>query len=213
MAQLQSEKYNIAWFNLAEFVMRGEREKAFAIFRLLSYSLKDEALVFQIEGDLFLSFEDFKAVNSYFKAASLYEKSQKYIQAVAIYEHICRLDSNNLNSILALLRLYSTLKNEVKLSKVSLNLSRYLVKNNKLLDLDNILAEIDINIFFLIKIYETVIFDLLKRDYKEKYLYKLIDNILEMYLKLDKKDLNLFLSKISAIDSSLHDYAINSLSK
>ncbi len=58
MKQVPSGKYTIAWFKLAECVSRGEKERALGVYRLLSHSLDDSALVCQLEGDIFLSFND-----------------------------------------------------------------------------------------------------------------------------------------------------------
>lgn len=87
MSQLQTDKYTVAWFKLAEFVARKEKERALGIYRLLTHSLHDQAAAYQLEGDLFFAFADAKAFDSYTKAAELYEQQGKYIQAVAIYEH------------------------------------------------------------------------------------------------------------------------------
>lgn len=91
MTQLPSDKYTMAWFKLAEFVTRKEKERALGIYRLLVHSLQDEAFALQVEADLLLSFGDAKAIEKYTKAAETYIKSGKYIQAVGIYEHCLAL--------------------------------------------------------------------------------------------------------------------------
>lgn len=88
MTQLPSDKFNVAWFKLAELVVRKEKERALYIYRLLVHSLQDEALTAQLEGDLLLSFNDEKAIDCYIRAATLYERSDRYIEAIAIYEQI-----------------------------------------------------------------------------------------------------------------------------
>ena len=52
-----SDKYTIAWFKLAECVAKGEKEKAFGVYRLLMHSLEDQAYAYQLEGDLLDAFK------------------------------------------------------------------------------------------------------------------------------------------------------------
>ena len=62
-----SQKYSIAWFKLAECVGRKEKERALAVYRLLSHSIGDEALTTHLEGDILLSFDDDVAIAKYKK--------------------------------------------------------------------------------------------------------------------------------------------------
>ena len=94
MKYIQSEKYNLAWFRLAECVSRGERERAMGVYRLLSHSLGDDALAAQLKGDLLLCFNDELASKKYLEAANLYKKSQKTIEAIAVYEHLLLLEND-----------------------------------------------------------------------------------------------------------------------
>src|SRR3990172_10433854 len=74
MRQVPAEKYNIAWFKLAEFVARGEKERALGIYRLLIHSFDDKAFSYQLEGDLLSAFNDESARDKYLSAAQLYHK-------------------------------------------------------------------------------------------------------------------------------------------
>ena len=58
MKQVALGKTSLAWFKLAEFVTRGEKERALSIFRLLAHSIRHDALVVQLEGDILLAFDD-----------------------------------------------------------------------------------------------------------------------------------------------------------
>ncbi len=70
MKQLNHDKYNVAWYKLAEFVVRKEKERALSLLRLLTHSFNDQALKDQLEGDLLRSFDDHKnASEKYFAAA------------------------------------------------------------------------------------------------------------------------------------------------
>lgn len=87
MKTLASESYNVAWFKLADFVARGEKERALSVLRLLMHSISNEALTYQLEGDILLAFDDFAALERYQTAATLFKKSGKFQQAVSVYHH------------------------------------------------------------------------------------------------------------------------------
>ncbi|KKP35507.1 MAG: hypothetical protein UR26_C0004G0054 [candidate division TM6 bacterium GW2011_GWF2_32_72] len=106
MKQFPSEKYNIAWFKLAEFVGRGEKERALGIYRLLAHSLDDNALTAQLQGDLLLSFEDSEAISWYERAAQLYKESGRLIESAAVYEHLCVLKCDEANYYIELIEIY-----------------------------------------------------------------------------------------------------------
>jgi hypothetical protein len=91
MVRLLSEKSNVAWFKLAEFVERKEKERALSIYRLLVHSLNDSAYTAQLEGDLFAAFHDDRAIESYRRAALLYEESDRYLPAALVYERMAAL--------------------------------------------------------------------------------------------------------------------------
>lgn len=110
MKHLPSEKYNVAWFKLAECVARGEKEKALGVYRLLIHSLEDPALICQLEGDLLLSFKDLQAVDKYIAAASLYQKNNKLNEAAALYEHVVSLVPDSENYLSKLIDLYQELE-------------------------------------------------------------------------------------------------------
>jgi len=86
---------SIAWFKLAELISRGEKEKALNLYRLLSHSFEERAYILQLEGDILWAFEDKEAVDRYKQAAFLYQKENRAISAVAIYEHLITLQSKN----------------------------------------------------------------------------------------------------------------------
>jgi predicted Zn-dependent protease len=73
MKQMQSDKYTIAWFKIAECVSRGEKERALGVYRLLSHSFNDNAVASQLEADINLAFnEQDQAVVLYRQAIDLY---------------------------------------------------------------------------------------------------------------------------------------------
>lgn len=95
MNQIQANKYSIAWFKLAECVSRKERERALGVYRLLAHSFDNMALVYQLEGDIMLAFNDTEnAIKKYMQAAQFYEKQDELVQAVAVYDHIIALQQS-----------------------------------------------------------------------------------------------------------------------
>jgi tetratricopeptide (TPR) repeat protein len=96
MKQSNQEKYTVAWYKLAEFVARGEKERALALYRLLAHSFEDTALSHQLEGDLFNSFHDAQAVESYQKAFELYKQHGRIIEAAAMCDYLVSLQPDEI---------------------------------------------------------------------------------------------------------------------
>jgi len=110
MRHLPANKYNIAWFKLAECVSRGEKERALGVYRLLSHSLEDEAFVYQLEGDILLAFGDTSgAIQRYAHALQTYKRDERYVEAAAIVEHIFHITDEKLTYAHQLVVLYSQL--------------------------------------------------------------------------------------------------------
>src|SRR6185295_6125944 len=92
MRNVPPDKYNIAWFKLAECVSRGERERALGVYRLLAHSIGNPAFESQLEGDLYLSFQDVQAaIAKYQEAVRLYRQSGRVLQSAAVLEHLITL--------------------------------------------------------------------------------------------------------------------------
>lgn len=91
MKETVQNKRSLAWFKLTEFVVRGEKERALGIYRLLALSIDNKAFAQQLEGDLLLAFDDPVAEEKYLEAAQLYLEAQQPAIAVAIYEHLINL--------------------------------------------------------------------------------------------------------------------------
>lgn len=86
-----STKSTIAWFKLAEFVGRKEKERAFVMYRLLTYGLNDPAFIAQLEGDLLAAFKDDRASEAYGRSLLLYEASGRLQDALFVGERLCAL--------------------------------------------------------------------------------------------------------------------------
>ncbi|QQR54247.1 hypothetical protein IPH25_00270 [bacterium] len=110
------DNFSIAWFKLAECVNRGEKERAFAMHRLLAHSINDPALVFQLEGDIALACKDTaRAVEAYKKAALKYSELNQLDQTAAVYEHLFYLLPNDFFICENLVTLFQRKKNSSKL--------------------------------------------------------------------------------------------------
>jgi hypothetical protein len=82
------QKYVIAWFNIAEYVNRGEKERALGVYRLLSHSIDDPSLVLQLEADILYACQDERCFDVYYRAAVDYLKKEKNGQAGALFEQM-----------------------------------------------------------------------------------------------------------------------------
>lgn len=96
MKQFSTDTYTIAWFSLAEYVSRGEKQRTLGLFRLLSHSLGDPAYVVQLEGDILYAFRDQDAEKKYVQAAKLYSEQGKIVYAIALYEQLIALSPTNM---------------------------------------------------------------------------------------------------------------------
>lgn len=88
MRHVPTDKHTIAWFKLAECIARGEREKAYGVYRLLAHSLSDQAYALQLEGDLLRCFDDARAFEKYRQALQLYYQEQRWLQAAGVGAHL-----------------------------------------------------------------------------------------------------------------------------
>jgi tetratricopeptide (TPR) repeat protein len=112
MKPLSTDKYSVAWFKLAEFVTRGEKERALGLFKLLMHSVNNQALAYQLQGDLLLSFEDAEALVCYQKSAELYLAQNKYSHVAAIYEHLLAISPKSHSYLEKLVEVYNLLNNK-----------------------------------------------------------------------------------------------------
>jgi len=147
MKQVPTDKYTIAWFKLAECVSRGEKERALGIYRLLSHSLDDRALVCQLEGDIFLSFNDReKAVTNYYRAALLYKKDNRLLESAAVYEHLLTIQPEEKGYRTIIINLYNQLGMQAKVKEHALALVNQLLKYGQADTIEQVMKKIDASI-------------------------------------------------------------------
>lgn len=130
MKHTAPQKYTVAWFKLAEFVSRGEKERALGLYRLLSHSFEDYALAYQLAGDILLAFNDEEAIEKYKMAADLYKKNARFLEAIALYEQLIVLTDNILEYTPLLVELYRNVGHSAKLAPVFLRYVHYTIKHN-----------------------------------------------------------------------------------
>ncbi|MFA6263533.1 MAG: hypothetical protein WCW33_03870 [Candidatus Babeliales bacterium] len=104
--QSQKEK-SLAWFKLADLIARGEREKALNVFRLLAHSLQDRAYVLQLEGDILWYLDDKNSAEKYKQAAFLYQREKRWVDAIAVYEHLLTQTPDSYEILASLLIFYA----------------------------------------------------------------------------------------------------------
>jgi tetratricopeptide (TPR) repeat protein len=108
MEREQSQKdKSLAWFKLADLIARGEREKALNVFRLLAHSLPDRAYVLQLEGDILWYLDDKNSTEKYKQAAFLYQREKRWVDAIALYEHLLTQTPDSYDILAALLIFYA----------------------------------------------------------------------------------------------------------
>ena len=128
MEQGPGGKSSLAWFKLAEFVSRGERERALSVYRLLMHTVDDPAFAKQLEGDLLGSFEQPGAFDSYMHAIELYRKNNKTAQAMAICEQVVGMAPHQQFFLDALIELYQESPHSTRIYLAFGNLLAPLVK-------------------------------------------------------------------------------------
>ncbi len=137
MRVLASGSYNVAWFKLADFVSRGEKERALNIHRLLMHSVQDVAIAYQLEGDILLAFDDDAALDRYHVAANLYKKSGKIKQAISVYEHVSLFKEDE-NIYEALLDIYMFIQHSSGILETFSRLAKVCLKKNNMMLLEHL---------------------------------------------------------------------------
>jgi tetratricopeptide (TPR) repeat protein len=209
MKTFASESYTIAWFKIADFVARGEKERALHMYRLLMHSVPEPAISYQLEGDILLAFDDMNAVERYHKAVDLYKKSGKIKQAIAVYEHaLFFLEDETI--LKGLLDLYVFSENIINFIQVFSKLSKIYLNNNYQQTLTNFVLEYQerLPLKFGCILYATYIRSVLLYGTNGQDISETIDHCIDLFLKSLQNDLSLekefqkFLSDLKFLDMS-----------
>lgn len=117
----QTPVASVAWYKLADLISRGEREKALSVYRLLAHSFDDKAYALQLEGDVLFALEDPRSKEKYFQAATLYKAEKRWVDAVALGEHLLAQHPTDPSLLIFAVYCYSVLDVEAKAAEYYLS--------------------------------------------------------------------------------------------
>lgn len=212
MRYLPSDKYNVAWFKLAECVLRGEKERALGVYRLLSHSFDDTAFASQLEGDILFSFEDQAgALAKYNQAIASYQKTNRLLEAAAVCEHVITLAPATYEYIRLLVDIYKKLKLNTRVITYLQMLFALSLGYEDIATARSVLEELDeyASVEATVGNRQELIFMYLKQASAElEPLYPHIERALNGFLGLDDKDgLQRFLTRLEIESIASFEYA------
>lgn len=208
MRQLPADKYNVAWFKLAEFVVRGEKERALGLYRLLIHSFDDKALAAQLEGDLLLAFNDESAVLRYEEAAYTYYKTERYVEAIAMFETLLNLKPYTENYIKKIVFLYQETGQEQKAYTHMVHLACKYVECARIDDaLELLMQPNHYTPHELLALYIQVITRCIQEQKSKSSLMIITERITRIFMEeTDPQILQRFLSDIKERDAELYEH-------
>lgn len=212
MRYTPNDKYTIAWFKLAECVAKGEKEKAFGVYRLLKHSFDDQAYAHQLEGDLLDAFQDSRAVEKYAEAAHLYRQNGRLKEAAKLYYDLIFLAAHDMAYITKWLELHNGNKNkELTVKKLSL-LAQELMQKAMVGHLNIVITSFDSTgaASEVAKIYQSILLSCLKNaDGATNDKELLLKTVLDFYLQqTQQQELQELLSHLKEGEPSWHARAL-----
>lgn len=211
MRYVPSDKYTIAWFKLAECVAKGEKEKAFGVYRLLMHSLEDQAYAYQLEGDLLDAFQDERAIEKYAYAAQLYQHNNRAKEAMVIYKELIYKAPDENRYLTQLIDLYKNHKNVqsgiAKLIELSIELIEKDMSLRAAIVIDELKNLVDLVTIFPLYTKIMAAFIMLpsdKEDKVEEMLYKILDVLINPD---HHKELTAFLSVLEQTNHEWYERA------
>lgn len=141
MRYIPTDKYTVAWFKLAECVAKGEKEKAFGVYRLLMHSLEDKAYAYQLEGDLLGAFQDERALEKYEHAAQLYVSNHRWKEAASIYQELAGLVPENERYVKQLIQVCKKYKTGTVYHTKLLEIADFCLSKNAVISLSLVIDE------------------------------------------------------------------------
>lgn len=212
MRYLPSDKYNVAWFKLAECVLRGEKERALGVYRLLSHSFDDTAFASQLEGDILFSFEDQAgALAKYNQAIASYQKTNRLLEAAAVCEHVITLAPATYEYIRLLVDIYKKLKLNGRIVTYLQMLFALSLGYEDVVTARLVLEELDeyASVEETVDSRQQLIFIYLQQEPVElEPLYPHLERALNGFLGLDDKDgLHRFLTRLEIESVASFEYA------
>ncbi len=214
MLEKNGKNYTVAWFKLADFITRREKERALGIYRLLMHSFSNKALAYQLKGDILFAFADAQSINAYDKAAKIYESHAKILEAALLYEQLCNSLEDAPSSYIEqyeeyarkVFDLYSYLEHKVKYYECSKRLIKLYCKKQDWLSLEKFKIEhIDNDSVCFQEFHEYIMHCLFFYNIKNtSIIRKYSEILLETYLKNEVSKIKRFLAQIKAYSPTVH---------
>ena len=210
--QINSEKHSIAWFKLAECVSRHERERALGVLRLLVHSFDDQALAYQLAGDLFLSFDEVdEAIKRYDLAAQWYQKEKRMFEATGVYEHLATLSPNSKEYKSILVKMYRHVGLKSKLVDALVNLHNLWMQEksfHKALDTIQELTRIDQSERTILCVQKFILQAVTEKAFSKEELEDNTGSFLDVLIATyHDTHLTQFLAALDGIDSDFYRFA------
>ena len=217
MKHMQADKHTIAWFKIAECVSRGEKERALGVYRLLSHSFNDDAVARQLEADIhFFCNEQERAIFLYRQAIELYKKSQRFMEAAAIAEHLILLLPCDMMLRYEIIACYNVLGFMNKMHTHFRFLFELYARDNKWQEIENFIHKNDMNFDPIVRglLYKQVIVVAHNNPGHADVAMVCIEKAIEgLYVEGHEQVLQEFLAALCAIDEELYHYALDYLGK
>lgn len=210
MKHIPQDKYNVAWFTLAECIARKEKVRALGVYRLLAHSIEDVAFRYQLEGDILLAFQDEMAVQKYKDAAQLYKQSGRILEAIAIYEHLRIIESDELSHTKTLVQLYGSLHATNKVVALLRILFKALMQEGKLDTAAETLKQMDAYLApgQAVDEHQQIVFAFIRED---KPMYKILEflrlAVRDLLVSDAGHDLQKFMATLEALDTRYYQEA------
>lgn len=213
MKLLSSGSYNIAWFKLADFVSRGEKERALMMYKLLMHSIQDEAFAHQLEADILISFHDYKAIDRYMLAADMYKQRGDYYKAIAVCEQSTTI-KEDISQLTMLLDLYALIADQTKILYTFYRYALLAIATNHFeLVVDRLaLYQQTHHDLFMAELYGYTFFALLFHDQYNQAIEQYLFKALQLYIQHEKHcQLSKFMAKLKVSHEIFYEKAQNFL--
>lgn len=205
------ERQNIAWFKLAEFVTRGEKERALGLFRLLTHSLADRAFIKKLEAEILASFDDEQAYSEYIQAAHLYRTNGQSVEAVSIYETLVIFQPDRSEYWEKIISLFNELGHKEKTTQYQKQLCSLFLSQERVDKAIAVFEKMDglddvERLFFL----QAIVLNAVKNRYPQQvvitsYLQKVLEGLLRF---AGEVELNRFLTSLEALNAVWYKDAV-----
>jgi hypothetical protein len=207
------KKYTVAWFKLADFISRKEKERALGLYRLLMHSISDKALALQLKGDILYALADTSYVQAYQQAATHYERDNKLFYAATLYDHIKSYDISDYTYAYKSFNAYKSLflkDRMVSSAQYIIYICLQLHNDTKLYSfLRDILSLYNTMIMHsdICSLYEYMYTCCDHSDQRHKKMLRESARIcVEHYMYSDSSDIDTFLSFVKDLDISIYEY-------